>query len=150
MNRKKIIRITLSVLLVIAFALAFYAYREFNRKNESLVQNKSEFSVTATDLIQEFSSNEISATAKYSGRILEVEGVIKKVERDEKGFYTIILGDTSALSSVRCSVDSLYSKQAAGLATHTTILVKGVCTGFNADELGLGADVLLNRCVTIK
>lgn len=150
MNRKKILRNIVLAFLVLAMVVAFYGYREYNRKNESLADQKADFLVNAQELIIEFSVNEKIATTKYSGKILEVKGLIKKVEQDEKGYFTVVVGDTASLSSVRCSIDSSFSKHTTGLQAHAAVFIKGMCTGFNADEMGLGADVLLNRCVIKK
>jgi hypothetical protein len=46
-------------------------------------------------------------------------------------------------------MDSASVKQAVNLQAGTNVIVKGVCTGFNADEL-VGSDVVLNRCVQIE
>jgi len=54
------------------------------------------------------------------------------------------------MNSVRCSIDSNFTSQAAGITAGSPIIIKGICTGYNADELGLGADIILNRCVAIK
>jgi hypothetical protein len=75
--------------------------------------------------------------------------VLKEATADDKGFYTLALGDEGSMSSVRCSVDSLYTADAAALSTGKTVKVKGVCSGFTADEL-LGSDVTLVRCAITK
>ena len=63
-----------------------------------------------------------------------------------RGFYSVVLGDTASMSSVRCSIDSVHSNEAAAVKKGSIIAVKGICTGFNADEL-LGSDVILVRSV---
>jgi hypothetical protein len=86
----------------------------------------------------------------YVDQVLEVSGSINKIEKDEKGFYTIVLGDAGSMSSVRCVVDSLFSSDAAKLTTGTPAKLRGVCVGYTADDMGLGADLLLNRCYPIQ
>lgn len=146
MKRKKIIRYSLLALLLIAAAAALYIWKEYNRKHKDTAKRKPHFSVQAQALVQEFESGETEANKKYLDKVIRVEGLVKTVEQDEKGFYSVILGDTAAMSSVRCSIDSLHSREAAGLIRGSRVVVKGVCTGFNADEL-LGSDVILVRSV---
>ena len=123
--------------------------KEYNRKNQDLINVKVDIKISAVDLINEYEANDSSSNQKYLGKIVEVDGNIKKIETDDKGFYTVVLGDTSSLSSVRCSMDSTHQKDAAKLAAGSSTTVRGSCTGFNKDELGLGSDVYLNRCVII-
>ncbi|MFZ9387597.1 MAG: OB-fold protein [Chitinophagaceae bacterium] len=146
MKRKKIIRYSLLLLLLVVSAAAFYIYREYNRTHTDTAKLRPDFSVSATSLISEFESNETGSNKKYWDKVLRVEGVVKEIARDEKGFYSVVLGDTAAMSAVRCSVDSQHHKEAAALQKGMTVAVKGICSGFNADEL-LGSDVILVRSV---
>ena len=140
-SRKKIV---LAVLLVI-IAGSIYIYREYNRTNRNVAKVKSDFTVEANELIREFIHDDTAATKKYVGKIISVRGNVKNLSQDERGYYTLTIGDTASLSSVRCSVDSMYSGRAAIIKPGTIIAVKGSCTGHNEDEL-LGLDVIINRC----
>lgn len=146
MKRKKIIRYVVLPLLLVAGGVALYIYKEYNRTHKDTTKLKADYAVTATGLIKEFETSEQSSNTKYWDKVLRVEGMIKDLARDEKGFYSIILGDTASMSSVRCSVDSNHSEEAAALREGNQVIVKGICTGFNADEM-LGSDVILVRSV---
>ena len=74
-----------------------------------------------------------------------MNGIIKGIEK-EGNEATIILGDTSSMSSVRCSMDTTNTANIASHKEGQLIKITGACTGFNKDEL-LGSDVILNRCV---
>lgn len=143
MSGKK--RILLAVILVI-IAVAIYIYREFNRTNVNIAKEESAFTLSATELIKDFTDNDSAASRKYVGKIISVTGLVKTVNQDERGYYTVSLGDTSSLSSVRCSVDSMYTARATSVKPGMKIMIKGNCTGYNPDEL-LGLDVIVNRCV---
>jgi hypothetical protein len=47
-------------------------------------------------------------------------------------------------------MDSTHQKDAAKLVSGSSTTVRGSCTGFNKDDLGLGSDVILNRCVIVS
>ena len=149
MKRNKVVRYIVLPLLVIIAGLAFYIYKEYNRTHKDTSKLKPDYEISASSLLTEFGSNETSSNKKYWDKVLRVEGPVKEVLQDDKGFYSIVLGDTSSLSSVRCSVDSSHSAEAVSLQKGTTIAVKGICTGYNADEL-LGSDVILVRTVVDK
>ena len=143
MSLKK--RILLAVFLIIV-AATIYVYQEYNRTNVNISTARSSFTVSAPELIMAFSGNDSVATKKYVGKIISVTGIVKNVDKDDRGHYTLSLGDTLSTSSVRCSVDSMYSHRAAVIKPGMNILLKGNCTGYNEDEL-LGLDVIVNRCV---
>lgn len=150
MKKKKIILNVLLFAVVLGIGAAIYGYREFNRKSESITNEAADFKVKPLDIITAFTNDEKAATLKYGGKIIQVAGLVKKLDKDELGNYTVVIGDNSSLSSVRCSVDSLFTKDVAALQLNAPAFLKGVCTGFNADEMGLGSDVILNRCVIVK
>jgi hypothetical protein len=99
------------------------------------------------EIISQFSNNEKNATTAYAGKAILISGKIKAIDKDDKGFYTIALGEDSSMSAVRCSIDSAESASAALQQKGVYVKIKGICTGYVADELGLGSDVILNRCV---
>ena len=148
-KRKQLIRPVI-VLLVLGIGFGVWkGMKEYNRTNEDLITVKAEINISAVDLTREYEANDSAADQKYLGRIVETNGNIKKIEKDEKGFYTVIMGDSSSLSSVRCSMDTTHNEDAAHLTAGSSSTLRGVCTGFNKDEMGLGSDVILNRCAII-
>lgn len=131
-------------------AAVIYGYKEYNRKREDSKTLEAKFRVTASDLLKEFSADEQAATLKYKGLdvIVSVSGPLKEIKKDEKGFYTLLLGDSSDLSSVQCSMDTLYTADLSDVKAGQPIVVKGAFTGYNSDITGmLGSDIQLNRCV---
>ena len=147
MKRKKII---LLLLLLAAAAVAWYGYKEYTRINKDLASAKADFVLAATDLIKEYESNDSVSAKKYNGKILEINGQVKAVEKDDKGYYTVVIGDNTSMSAIRCAIDSLHNDKATGLINKSSVSVRGACTGYNKDEMGLGSDIILNRCVLIN
>lgn len=133
-------------LLLIGVAGAIYVYKEYNRKAVSITKVRADYTIRDTVLLGAFAVNEKAAHAKYVDKTLHVTGKIKAIDKDGKGNYTLILGDSASFSSVRCSMDSTFVPDMRAISNGTSIQIKGLCIGFTADEL-LGADLLLNRCV---
>lgn len=138
------------LLLLVITAAGWYAYKEFTRTHKDLAKVKPDFVLTARALLAEFEANDSAAGKKFNDKIMEVSGLVKKLEKDEQGYYTIVLGDSSSLSAVRCSVDTTHNPDAAAVKENSSVTLRGVCTGFNKDEMGLGADVILNRSVLVN
>lgn len=128
---------------------AWYGYREFTRSNRNYQHVKPDFTLSATDLIRSYEADDSAANRKYNGKAIEVSGSVKNIEKDERGFYTIILGDSTSLSSVRCSMDTIHKDDAAGLTSGSSVTLRGACTGYYKDEMGLGSDVIMNLCAVI-
>ena len=147
MSGKKIAWLTL---LLAAVAAGIYGYKEFTRTNKQLINAKPDYTMTASALINDFENDDNMATTRYNGKVLEVSGSVLTVEIDDSGYYTVILGEQGTMSAVRCSIDSTQQANAARIKAGSSVLIRGACTGFNKDEMGLGADVILNRCAVIK
>jgi len=147
MTRKTIKYSFIVVVLIIAGSV-FFAFKEFNRTKKDVADIEAAYTLSSNDIISAFSSDEKAANLKFLDKTIAINGLIKSNDKDEQGMYTIVLGDSASMSSVRCRMDSIHNQEAINLKTGMPITVKGICTGFNADEM-LGSDVILNRC-TIK
>ncbi len=145
MSKRKLI---VGCLLIIVSAVAWYGYREYTRGIKNLQYVKPDLELKAEELIGSFESDEKKAAAMYIDKVIAVTGYIRDIEKDDHGNYTVILGKEGSLSSIRCSMDSLNTGIDV-LQKKSTIAVKGVCTGFNTDDL-VGSDIFLNRCVIDK
>lgn len=132
------------IVLLLVIAGGIFAYKLYTGKVKNLEDVKADITVKAIDLITAFEKDTAAANKQYLGKIVAVTGNIKSIEK-ESG--TIVLGEAASMSSVRCSLDSNNVKKLQGLNIASQINIKGACTGFNPDELGLGSDVVLNRCV---
>jgi hypothetical protein len=130
--------------------IAWVGYRAYTRTNPDLGKVKADTMISAENLIAAFEKDDPAANKQFMGKTIEVSGLLKKMTIDDMGDYSLAIGDSSSMAAVRCSVDSNHRADAALLRENTSVTVRGACTGFNKDELGLGAEVILNRCVIIK
>ncbi|HEY8897907.1 MAG TPA: hypothetical protein VIM79_23945 [Niastella sp.] len=147
MSKKRTI---IAGIIAIIIIVALYGWYQYNRTVQGLNDISADYTVNATALINEFVTNDSTANKKYLNKILEVKGMIKKVE-ENSGTGIVVLGDTTDMSGVRCILDSTTSATAGSLKRGAVITIKGAITGFNKDETGLlGSDVELNRCVLSK
>ncbi len=139
--KKSILLITLIVVAIIAW----YSYTQYNRKNVDITTKKTEHNIDALSLIAAFEKDTASSSKKYIDKIVEVTGTIKKIEAEEAP-AVLFLGDSNQMSAIVCSMDSVYATTYSSLKKGTKITIKGICNGYQYDEL-LGTDVKLNRCV---
>ncbi|ULQ55129.1 OB-fold putative lipoprotein [Flavihumibacter rivuli] len=142
MKRKYIIGI---MALLLLFG-AWYGYHEYNRKIVPTSDLKAELFVSAEEFIQSFEKDEAAANQKFLGKIVAVNGTIKSMDSAAGRISAIILGDPSAMSAVRCLLDSSSSQRIPPLDKGKPTQLKGYCIGATIDPL-LGTDVVLERCV---
>lgn len=148
--RKNLLKI-LVLTMVIATAGLLYGLWEFNRKPASVQSSREDYIVSAAELINQFDLDQAGANSKYTGKTLLVTGLLRSIDTDIDGFATIVLSDEKeSLSAIRCSMDSSFKTPDISTKTGSGISVKGICTGYQADDMGLGADIILNRCITIE
>jgi len=145
MKRKKVIGYILLAVLLLSAVFAAYIYKEYNRTHEDTAAIRPDYSLTAVSLLKEFEMDEPASNKKYWDKVILVDGMVKDLAKDDRGRYSIILGDTASMSSVRCSMDSIHNNEVATVKKGNRLAMKGICTGFNADEM-LGSDVILVRC----
>lgn len=138
-------KIILVIILLLAALAALYVYREYNRKPVAPSEQKADHSIDASRLISLFEENETDATRNFTGKILEVTGVLASFEQDDVRVTNLSLGPAGSSIMVRCNLAENVSIDSASLIIGNEYTLKGFCTGFNKDEL-LGSDIMLNDC----
>lgn len=147
MKRKFWLYFFIAAISIVA-SLAIYFFKEFNRKVESVEQITTSAKTSVDELLNSFSINEKSATEKYVSKVIEVTGTVNKIETANN--CVIIFKSVDEKFTIRCSMDSSFNCNNFKNLEGSNTTIKGICTGYNADDLGLGADVLMNRCIVLK
>ena len=137
------------ILVILLLVAGIYIYKEYNRTTADVKKLEPNFSTEAITLIKEFEQNETNAQKKYTGLniVLSVKGYLKGIEMEGNN-YTLILGDSASMSSVRCRMDSTHVADAKNINKGALVTINGYFNGYKGDDTGmLGSDVELNRCV---
>ena len=151
----KIKKVIFLVSLTIVALAVFYAYREYNRAPIDTASSSPDFSVKGTALIADFEQDEAGAVARYVNKLIRVEDTLldftvdEAVPNGQQASYTLVLGSAQGNTTLRCSMDSLFSIKATPVAKGQRVVLQGICSGYNKDEL-LGSDIVLVRCALIK
>ena len=141
-------RVFLIVSLILLTAI-LYMYREYNRGNKVLSEVEPAIKISAQDISSSFAQSDSLSNSKFLGKIIEIEGVVKNIEMPDSNISVIVMSGNNEMSSVRCTMDSSFQIKSISIDIGTPAIVRGICTGYNADEL-LGSDVLMNRCVIVN
>ena len=133
----------LTIILIICIG-GFIGYRMYNKPFPKLSENAVK--VTATQLFNDFKTNDSAAQAKYvpeklDSKTLEITGEIKDTGQNADGekFYLLHTGDE--LFGVKCSMEK--GNEIANAKPGDKVVIRGFCTGYNMD-------VVVHRCQQIK
>ena len=129
------------ILLLAALAAGGYGLYQYTRKPPDTRKIKPKAALTASQLVQEFKTDEAKAGAKYIDKVITVSGVISSVEK-KADQATVSLRTEDPLSNVVCSFYSDELKSLEGFSEGKNIRIKGNCTG-------MLSDVILNKCSVV-
>lgn len=147
MKKRKILIVTGIVLLALIIAAA-YIYKEYNRKHVDTATLNPHYVLSAAALLNQFAHDSALSSQKYMDRLLQVSGLVKQLDSIDDKNVVIVLGDSTDRSAVRCNLDSTHQSETMRIQVGQTATVKGVCSGYNQDQL-LGSDVILIRCALV-
>jgi hypothetical protein len=102
--------------------------------------------ITVEELYAAFSVDEVAADANYTGKTLDVAGVVDRITaNDVHHIYYIILSSADKKQSwnVRCTFDGKHISQLSRLVTGQMVMVRGEYDGYKTN-------ILLRNCVLIS
>ncbi len=128
------------ILIVLGIAFGFYLY---NKPHKNIGRAKADFEMKASNLYQEFETDESAANEKFLDKVITVSGTIREVTKDEEGNTSLMLETESPLASVICQLDNLTDHDRTDFKAGEKVSFKGICTG-------LLMDVVMVRCVEVE
>lgn len=134
---KKILLILLPVVLI-GLAAAYFIY---NKPHKDIQGSDADLQMTATELYQDFDTDEAAANTSYLDKLIAVTGQIKEVTNDDEG-TSVHLETEGGMFGVICQLDPLSEHKRTDFAVGETVTLKGICTG-------MLMDVVLVRCVEV-
>ena len=121
--------------------------------HRNVQEAKTDFSLTSTQIVNEYLSNVRLANEKYlsddgESKILEIKGVISKISENYDGQKVILLQNENDKAGVSCSFTAETNLKAINLKLGDVVTVKGVIrSGASYDEdLEFYENVVLDKC----
>ena len=127
------------IVLIVALTAAIVYY---NKPHVDVKNSDAAFVLTAENLISEYQANEVGTTAKYSERVIQVEGKVFEIST-LKGNSIITLKDETLESSIICHMLPEENKKALQILKGQNISIKGISTGYLMD-------VIMVRCTLVE
>jgi uncharacterized protein (DUF1330 family) len=143
MKAKKLIIVTVISFIAVSVAAGWYLYN----KGPKNVLNSNGIEVQAANLYKSYISDSSTAQKKFGEQVVEVAGVVKKVEENTQKQQVILLQTDEDGGSVNCTMEEKNI-----VAAGNKVVLKGICTGIGEgdEDLGLKPDVYLIRAYLIK
>lgn len=150
----KLIAIVGIIGLVIALGVVYYI---FNMPHRDVQAAKIDFSMSSTQIVNEYLTNADAANEKYlqeegDSKILAVTGKIYAISEDLNNQKVILLKDSSENAGVSCTFTKETNNNAEDLKVGQTITIKGVIrsgAGFDED-LDMYENVIMEKCDVVK
>lgn len=122
----------IGIILIAILAGAGIGLKMFFKPHVDINKLDADFKVEAARLLDEFQKNETSATAKYSEKVLEINGKFVAKSKLENGTDLLVLEDE--MQGISCQLDSVWAAAnqpvIQSLESGQPVKVKGVCKGY--------------------
>jgi hypothetical protein len=129
-------------LLAVGLIGAAYGYYLWNKPHEDMGAAKAAVTLSAAQLLGEYTTDETAANGKYLGQTIAVNGTVKE-SAEEGGTVKVMLDAGDENFGVYCTLDSAFQHPRKVFPVGESVTLKGKCDGINLD-------VQLSRCVEQK
>jgi hypothetical protein len=131
--------------LIVSIGIGF-GLKMFFKTHADINKLDADYKLEASKLIEEFNSDETKATAKYSEKVLEINGNLVAKSKLSNGTDLLVLEDE--MQGISCQLDSVWAAKnqpaIESLTTGAPVTVKGVCKGYLM-EIKVSPAVLVSK-----
>lgn len=133
---------TIVYLLILAVAIGvYYGWYIYNRKVDSTTALKTDLVIAPEDLFRSYSEDETTAMTKFSGKILELYGVVRSTGNDSLG-WNLVMEAGDDFFGINCAMEAGQEEGMQSVTVGDSLKIKGKCSGFNGD-------VVLVQCIVL-
>lgn len=128
-------------ILFILIALGFTII--MNAPKASVKEKAVDFTLSATELFEEYSENQSVADQKFIDQVIQISGQIFEISTDQQGATVFVLTTGGKEAGVLCTLELGERDKVISKKIGDAITLKGVCTG-------MLMEVVLNRCRVVE
>ncbi len=123
-----------------AFAIAASAaFLMYNKPHDNMWKMPAAYTLSASDLFQDYETDELKSNEKYLGQVLEVTGTISHINMEDETL-TILLETANDMFAINCQLNGSEARAALNKMAGDRITIKGKCNG-------MLMDVVMNECI---
>jgi len=117
---------------------------------ENIASKKADIQLTDKELIDEFIANAKSADIKYTNKIVELSGTLKKTEVHDSVCNLIFDNGGNYIVIASCILS--HAKEITGLKEASVVKIKGIYSGYiiNDETFMIPAEIKIDRCTLLK
>jgi len=134
---KKALIIILALLLLGSAALLIVYKYVYNKPHTDYVEKEADVKIEAKRLWTDYSMNPDIADPKYTGKTIEIEGKIMRLEEVENMVIVVFAyrrGDFGD-EGIRVTMLPEYHQASKGINPFEPVKIKGHCTGYNGQDV---------------
>jgi uncharacterized protein YfaA (DUF2138 family) len=126
------------LLIIILIAVFGVAYWQWNKPRETAENKKAEVVISIDSLYTSFQSNDSLAFATYQNKVIQISGLLDRVERQGEGTnqsnFAVLLSKTDGIEAKFSFPDTSSNGILSNLVKKNVVL-KGFFAGFNYDAM---------------
>lgn len=127
--------------IILCVLMAFiYAY---NKPHRQVMNETPLLTIQAYELFTQYTADEKAANSLYLDKVLQVQGTVGEIIRNEQGETTLVLKDETEPFGVSCTMQQKQRKNISTIQVGDRVVIKGLCTG-------MLMDVVLVKCVQVE
>ncbi len=131
-------------LLIFLVALLIIGYVAFlNVPQDSTKGKEAVMQLGAASLFAEYEKNEKNADIKFIGKIMDIQGQVIGIEKDEAGKGVVILDSGNGMDGIMCTLESSETQKMLALKEGQNVKIRGKCAGKMMD-------VVFNKCLLLE
>jgi hypothetical protein len=130
--------IFLLILLALGAVAAFLVYKYYyNKPQPNYEVAKPQLVIEAKRLWTDYSMNKDVADKKYTGKVLQIDGIIMRVEKVNEMIIVVFAyrrGDFGD-EGIRVTMLPQFNQAALAIDPFKPVKIKGLCTGYNGTDV---------------
>ena len=130
------------ILIMIGTAGAFGIYF-YNKPRNGVSGMKPVAIEDARLLFTEYNTDENAANAKYLGKAIEVFGIVRSVETEEKGKMNIMIETGNEMGAINCQFEK--QDEMPEVKKGSSVLIKGFCSGLLMDVVMVDCEMVSQK-----
>jgi RecG-like helicase len=122
--------------LVVVFAAAITYWYVATEKFSDTSDKKATYTVNAIDFIREFQENDSLANAKYTDKIVTVNGTVSELEETpDKSTVNVKIIDTTTNNLIIFAFQEQHLTEGKSLKVGDAVSIKGSCSGGHLNSI---------------
>jgi hypothetical protein len=124
---------------IILVGLVIWSVNRFyiNKPHTDYSKAKPDFSMTATNLYNDFKTDRTTSSTRYNGKVIEFSGQLTKIEATDTSAIAVFVFNQGMFGDegIRCIFLPEFNDRAKKFTAGSQVKVKGFCTGATDSDI---------------